>query len=145
MADRFRVFTIAEANAMLPRLNVLLERQMTLLRELDERAELLRAVGIAPNDLEPRASDNAAVERIKREMRSRRESFLAGWEEVQATGAVVKDVRLGLIDFCGRLGDDLVWWCWKYGEPAVAFWHPMDKGFADRQPLERSSVPPTLN
>jgi hypothetical protein len=78
-------------------------------------------------------------------MREMVRAFHNGWREVEATGAVVKDYRQGLVDFYGRRGPDTVWLCWKYGEPAVAHWHPLDTGFSARMPLERNSIPPTLN
>lgn len=145
MADRVRTFTVAEANALLPRLNVILERQMALLREIDAGVEALRARGVADDDYEPAPGDDAQVAALKTGLREKVLTFRQGWAEVEATGAVVKDVRQGLIDFRGRRDGHFVWLCWRYGEPAVAFWHPMDQGFGSRQPLERESIPPTLN
>ncbi len=140
-----RIFTIPEANALLPKLNVMLERQMSLLRDLDAHAEKMTARGLDPHLLEPDVNDDPAVSALKNEMRDRVREFHAGWREVEATGVVVKDYRLGLIDFQGRRGNETVWLCWRYGEPAVAHWHPLDEGYEARRPLERMSIPPTLN
>ena len=140
-----RIFTVAEANALLPRLNVILERQMTMLREIDGIHEALRGHGLDPQMLEPDPNDSREVADLKQRMRDKVRDFQAGWREVEATGAVVKDVRQGLIDFHGRRGPETVWLCWKYGEPAVAHWHTLEEGFSGRRPLERQSIPPTLN
>lgn len=145
MTDRMRVFTIAEANAVLPRLNVCLERQMRLLAEVDAAADALRARGLSPDDPEPHGDDSEEVAALKTALRDQTAAFREGWTEVESLGAVVKDLRLGLVDFYGRVNGQLVWLCWKYGEPAVAHWHPLDQGFGARQPLERQSIPPTLN
>ncbi len=145
MSDHSRIFTIAEANALLPRLNVMLERQMTLLRELDAHGEKMAARGLDPHVLDHNPADDPETAALKEEMRERVRVFHAGWREVEALGAVVKDYRLGLVDFQGRRGNETVWLCWRYGEPAVAHWHPLDEGFDARRPLERMSIPPTLN
>jgi hypothetical protein len=145
MSNKPRLFTVAEANALLPRLNILLEQQMELLSELDAGLEALRALGGDPDDLEPAPSDSPAVREAKAVLQRKAEAFRAGWTEVEATGAVVKDVRLGLLDFYGRLDGQLVWLCWRYGEPAVGHWHALDRGFASRSPLPRTSIPPTMN
>lgn len=145
MPERTRIFTVAEANALLPKLNVMLERQMAMLKDIDALAEQMTARGLDPQLLDPDPADSREVAEFKSRMREQVRAFHAGWREVEATGAVVKDYRQGLIDFYGRRGAETVWLCWKYGEPAVAHWHPLDTGFAGRRPLERQSIPPTLN
>lgn len=145
VSERMRIFTIPEANALLPKLNVMLERQMKLLRELDAHGEKMTARGLDPHLLDVDPSEPPDVSALKQEMRERVREFHAGWREVEATGAVVKDYRLGLVDFQGRRGPETVWLCWRYGEPAVAHWHPLDEGYESRRPLERLSIPPTLN
>ena len=55
---------------------------------------------------------------------------------VLATGAQVKDINIGLLDFPAWRKDHEVCLCWKYGEGQIAFWHEVDAGFAGRQPIE---------
>lgn len=145
MTDRVRIFTVAEANALLPKLNVMLERQMSMLRDIDALADEMTAKGMDPHLLDPDPSEALELADLKARMRDMVRTFHAGWREVEATGAVVKDYREGLLDFYGRRGNETVWLCWKYGEPAVAHWHTLDTGFGSRRPLERNSIPPTLN
>jgi len=145
VSERVRIFTVAEANALLPKLNVMLERQMSMLRTIDALAEEMTALGMDPRILDADPASMLEGESLKARMRDAIRTFHAGWREVEATGAVVKDYRLGLVDFHGRRGADIVWLCWKYGEPAVAHWHPLDTGFSARRPIERTSIPPTLN
>ncbi|MFZ1039891.1 MAG: DUF2203 domain-containing protein [Anaerolineales bacterium] len=52
------------------------------------------------------------------------------------TGAQVKDINTGLLDFPALREDREVYLCWKYGEDQIAFWHEIDAGFAGRQPIE---------
>src|SRR6202142_1606727 len=52
------------------------------------------------------------------------------------TGAQVKDINTGLLDFHALRGGQEVFLCWKYGEEEIAFWHEVDAGFAGRQSIE---------
>jgi hypothetical protein len=54
---------------------------------------------------------------------------------IQATGALLKDVNIGLVDFPAWGDDREIYLCWKYGEDRIRFWHEMDGGFSGRQPL----------
>lgn len=52
------------------------------------------------------------------------------------TGAQVKDINIGLLDFSALRNGREVYLCWKYGEDDISFWHEVDAGFAGRQPIE---------
>ncbi|MGI9021106.1 MAG: DUF2203 domain-containing protein [Solirubrobacterales bacterium] len=51
-------------------------------------------------------------------------------------GIVIRDIDRGLIDFPAIVDDDEVYLCWHVGEDGISFWHPLDGGFAERQPLD---------
>jgi hypothetical protein len=53
--------------------------------------------------------------------------------EIQATGAVLKDINTGLVDFTTLRNGREVYLCWKYGEEKIAYWHEIDAGFAGRK------------
>lgn len=55
---------------------------------------------------------------------------------ILGTGAQIKDVNLGLLDFSALKDGREVYLCWRYGEGDIAFWHEVDAGFAGRQPIE---------
>lgn len=50
-------------------------------------------------------------------------------------GIEAKDLDQGLIDFRGTVGDQQAYLCWRDGEERVAYWHPLEGGFAARRPL----------
>jgi hypothetical protein len=56
-------------------------------------------------------------------------------QAVQDTGAILKDVNTGLVDFLALRDGREVYLCWKYGEESISYWHDIDAGFAGRQPL----------
>jgi hypothetical protein len=63
---------------------------------------------------------------------------------VNALGCLVKDVEQGLVDFYSMLDGEAVFLCWQFGEPGVTHWHPVDEGFAGRQPIEGVMVVPPV-
>ncbi|EQB63240.1 MAG: hypothetical protein RBG1_1C00001G0819 [candidate division Zixibacteria bacterium RBG-1] len=56
-------------------------------------------------------------------------------DKILATGAVVKDLQRGLIDFPHLSEGKEVYLCWQIGEKQVKFWHDLESGYAGRQPL----------
>ena len=53
-----------------------------------------------------------------------------------AEGIVLRDAERGLVDFPAVAPDGRRYWlCWLVGEPAVAWWHWPEDGFAGRRPL----------
>jgi len=56
--------------------------------------------------------------------------------QILDTGAQIKDINIGLLDFSALRDGREVYICWKYGEDDIAFWHDTDAGYAGRQPIE---------
>lgn len=55
---------------------------------------------------------------------------------IQDTGAQIKDINTGLLDFSALKDGREVYLCWQYGEDDIQFWHEVEAGFAGRQPIE---------
>lgn len=142
-----RVFTLEEANDLVPRLSDMVGRQLRRGSEIQTLVEELQGeIGVeAEVDVSVRATDSATVRAVKRELRERVIAYRRGWDEVQSLGAVVKDVRTGLVDFYGRVDDRLVCLCWQYGEKSVDFYHELDTGFGGRKPLDSATRKRLLN
>jgi hypothetical protein len=114
-------WTVAAANAALPRVGVALERIRELVaaakHEREGSAERLEGNGHAP------------APRVATELR-------AAVEELTGEGIVLRDLDAGLVDFPAKLADGREYLlCWVLGEPAVAWWHWPETGFAGRRPL----------
>lgn len=63
-------------------------------------------------------------------------SISAAVEKIHATGCVVKDLDVGLLDFPARLNDEDIYYCWRVGEDRIRFYHRQDEGFAGRTPID---------
>lgn len=126
-----KLFSLAEANACVPQLAMRIERlQRAALRLEAERASLAGERGVDPDDV-----DTTDLLRARPAVRVLIEELDALVGEIEETGAQLKDVRLGLIDFPHQKDGEVVLLCWQFGEPEVAYWHGETDGFAGRQPL----------
>jgi hypothetical protein len=130
------LFTLEAVNSLIPRLEVLVEAQLERRVEIEGMLERLSGLlGRVPDDLEPADGDEPQVRVLKRDIVSRVEVYRSGWREVEDLGAVIKDPRIGLVDFYGKVDGKLVWLCWKYGEETVGHYHSLDEGYAGRKPI----------
>ena len=131
-----RVFTISEVNALIPDLSDLVGDQLREQSEIEHGlAELTRLSGSARASLDLGTGDSKEVSKLKRELKARIERYEAGWARVQTMGGVIKDPQTGLVDFYGRVGEKLVWLCWRYGEDSLSHYHDLEAGFSGRRPL----------
>jgi hypothetical protein len=135
MSDR--TFTLDEAHMLLPILESLLRQAIhgkktieDVDAELQETAHhvflnggtLLNVVHLARR----KAEREKAIRRIK--------DALA---EIDAAGVQVKDLDIGLLDFPCKVNGEVLLLCWKLGEPAIAYWHATNEGFAARKPIDQ--------
>lgn len=52
------------------------------------------------------------------------------------TGAQLKDIEQGLIDFPSRMEEKDILLCWRADEDSIAYYHGVHDGFQGRRPLE---------
>lgn len=57
-------------------------------------------------------------------------------QDIQYTGAEIKDLDTGLIDFLCLYEGDEVCLCWKLGEDEIRYWHSTTEGFAGRREID---------
>ena len=122
-----KLFTVEEANSLLPRLRKLLADVSLHRGALRERAAhlepILRAAGANGGG---RVGCEYGVEAYK--------LYLA-IERIRELGVVLKDLDVGLLDFPHERGGRVVFLCWHPPEERVEYWHDLDAGYAGRQPL----------
>jgi hypothetical protein len=134
-----RVFTLEEVNGLVPKLSASVKRQLERRSEIEGLLmKLGRELGDVPERIVLDPADPTDVRDLKRDLVKRIAEYRSGWKEIEEMGAVLKDARMGLLDFYGTLDGRLVWLCWKYGESEVAYYHALEEGFSGRKPIAAS-------
>ncbi len=123
-----RIFTLSEANSLIPQLNTrltsihqakaILVRTKEEIRKASARAEF---------------GGGSAVGHL---YISSLQQVSANLHAIQELGVLVKDMDLGLCDFPHFRDGRVVYLCWKLGEDAIRWWHETTTGYKDRCPLE---------
>jgi hypothetical protein len=137
---RPRLFTVDEANALLPELEAVLGRIRELGGRLARRHEQVQILDALWGEklAEPDNPDHP-------EFAAHRDAILETAAEIEAVvqeEILSRGVRFpqggiehGLLDFPTTLDGRTVFLCWQVGEPRITAWHEVDGGFAGRQPL----------
>ena len=122
-----RLFTVEEANDLIPRLREILD-------ELALHRDALREK--AP-DMEPilEASIGNGGGRAGSEYGAEAYNLYLAVECIRELGVVLKDLDMGLLDFPHEREGRIVFLCWHPSEENIAYWHDLDAGYAGRQPL----------
>jgi hypothetical protein len=132
-----RYFSVEEANALIPGLELRFAKVMQLRVQLRTTYEELEHLGEPPDaETIARSDGTAELRRARGRFRALMEALGEELEAVEQTGVTVKDLDIGLCDFLGVRDGREVWLCWQYGEKHIRFWHDLDAGFAGRQPLD---------
>jgi hypothetical protein len=130
------VFTLEAANALVPRLNLIVGEQLLRRTEIETRLrDLARRIGHTPDSLSIEPGDGEDVCEMKNQLIARVETYERGWRALDEIGCVLKDPRTGLVDLYGRVEGKLVWLCWKYGEADIRHYHGLDEGFSGRKEI----------
>lgn len=123
-----RIFTLSEANRLLPQLEEHLcavkSNKAVLLRIKDEIKKAAANAHLGGGSYAGRHYIHALQE------------ISANLQAIHEMGVLVKDVDMGLCDFPYLMQGRIVFLCWKLGEPEIRWWHEVHTGFTSRQPIE---------
>lgn len=122
-----KLFTVEEADALLPKLRELLQDVALHRDELRRRAPhlepILRAAA-ANGGGKTGAEYGVEAYELHKDI-----------ERIRELGVFLKDLDTGLIDFPHELEGRIVFLCWHPPEEKVKFWHEINAGYQGRQPL----------
>ena len=122
-----RLFTVEEANALLPKLKEILEdvsRHRDSLREKAPHMEpILRSAGANGGGKE---GSEYGVEAY---------NLYLAIGRIRELGVLLKDLDMGLLDFPHEKEGRVVFLCWHPPEEQVSYWHEIQAGYQGRQPL----------
>ncbi len=132
-----RIFTLEEAQGLVPRIAEIFRRtdpKLARLRELEDLIEDAEAYWGERTAAMPER-ERATYARHLQELAETKASLDADVQEIRALGCELKDLASGLVDFPAILEGHLAYLCWQRGEPRIAHWHTLEAGFAGRRPL----------
>ena len=124
-----KIFTLQEANALLPRVRTIVQRiqraheRLSVFREDAKKAAEAaeRGGGGVTNGVAYAAALTALTVEI---------------HELESLGVQLKDFERGLVDFPSLRDGRVVLLCWQMGEgDELEWWHDVDAGFTGRTPL----------
>lgn len=122
-----KLFTIEEANALLPILKVLLARSDRARTNLSQLASYAREAAAHASE---GGGTSAGIEYARCLV-----SFFEVMREIGSHGIEIKDFERWLCDFPHMREGRVVYLCWQKGEDEIEWWHDIEAGFAGRQPL----------
>ena len=123
-----KLFTVSEANEMIPVVRPRLERLKKLYARLAEMSEDARAAAAASESGGGMIGGATYVNTLY--------EIGKAIAEIVDAGIQLKDHARGLIDFPSMREGRIVLLCWQLGEPdELEWWHDAEAGFAGRQRL----------
>ena len=124
-----KIFTIQEANALLPEVRVIVTKIRQAHRRVASYRDEAKKAAEAAEQGGGGISGGVAYAFALTELR-----IQTG--ELEALGVQLKDFDRGLVDFPSLRDGRVVLLCWQLGEgDELEWWHDVDAGFAGRTPL----------
>src|SRR5690242_10176139 len=119
-----KVFSVEQANAVLPLVRAITTDLVALSREvIDRRQRLALLTGGRQNSQhDPYSEELAQIEEELEKDTARLQGYV---HELRQLGVEPKSGPEGLVDFPCRIDGRLVFLCWKLGEPEVLHWHEL--------------------
>jgi hypothetical protein len=134
------LFTVEEANRCAVELRPVLERLMACKREFDQLQDRIAVESLVMAGATPDPVASGELHRLQARRTELAAQLSQGVQAVHRRGCLVKDLERGLVDFYALSGDRLIFLCWHLGEAEVSHWHPLEGGFASRQPLNHTEL-----
>ncbi|MBI4893061.1 MAG: DUF2203 domain-containing protein [Acidobacteria bacterium] len=97
------------------------------LREAVQRAQVLGGVRLDPDRM-------ALLSKAKQLAAVRLRECV---EAIEESGAQLKDLDAGLLDFPTLYRGAEVLLCWRLGEAGIGYWHGLEEGFRGRKAIDR--------
>lgn len=127
MAHRY--FTLHEAEALLPKVRLHLDKLMNIHDELSA----LSGVKVHSDKFDWTA--HLLAININKRYHELSFKYFAELEALTKMGCYVKDVTQGLVDFYSKLDNRDILLCWQFDEPTILFYHDETNGKPGRIPI----------
>lgn len=124
-----KIFTVQEANALLPNVRTIVGKIQRAHRRISRYRDDAKKAAEAAERGGGGFVDGVAYAAVLTELTSH-------LSELEALGVQLKDFERGLVDFPSLRDGRVVLLCWQLGEgDELEYWHDVDAGFAGRTPL----------
>lgn len=124
-----KLFTVAEANALLPAVREILKNIQDARRKLASYRNEAKAAAEQAEQGGGGFSDGLRYADLLIDLTSQT-------NELEVLGVQLKDFDRGLVDFPSLRDGRVVLLCWQIGEgDEVEWWHNVEDGFAGRTPI----------
>ena len=122
-----KLFTVEEANSLLPKLQELLGDVAVHRDGLREKAPHLEPI------LKAAVSNGGG--RVGSEYGVEAYNLYLAIERIRELGVLLKDLDTGLLDFPHERDGRIVFLCWHPPEEQIGYWHEIQAGYQGRKPL----------
>ena len=124
-----KLFTVEEANALLPSVRTIVQRIQRAHRNLSQYRDEAKKAAEAAEQGGGGMTDGVAYAVALT-------NLTVQIQELEGIGVQLKDFERGLVDFPSLRDGRVVLLCWQMGEgDELEWWHDVDAGFAGRTPL----------
>lgn len=127
-----KLFTLEEANRALVLVSPIVK---DLLSKMNEARRIHDA--IKTEQAREQMSESLVLESLRKA-----EHYLNEVEhhmkELSDVGVLLKDLKLGLVDFPCTHEGNIVYLCWMFGEKDVSFWHHTNESYTSRRGVDVS-------
>ena len=137
MKPQPRIFTLEEANALIPVLETRLDKILSK-REAHRRQHDVLLIHQLLETAEGHAGTEGVSPDLEQEIRNM-EDEISQLEkdvaEIHSLGCILRSIEKGFVDFLSKRQDKKVFLCWKKGERAIHYYHSFKDGMTERLPL----------
>jgi len=124
-----KIFTVQEANALLPEVRIITGKIQRAHRQLSQYRDEAKKAAEAAEQGGGGMVQGVAYAAILTVLTTQ-------LSELETLGVQLKDFERGLVDFPSLRDGRVVLLCWQLGEgDELEWWHDVDAGFAGRTPL----------
>ena len=125
-----KIFTVEEANALLPQVRVIVGRIRRAHRKIARYRDHAKKAAEGAEQGGGGMSEGVAYAALLTNLTTQITAL-------ESLGVQLKDFERGLVDFPSLRDGRVVLLCWQLGEgDELEWWHDVDAGFAGRTPLD---------
>lgn len=143
MKTQPRIFSLEEANALLPEIEAILCRISEKKESYDRLHDQLlmqelicQSSKSAPSEAQDHVTIQQTIDAEAKTLEEAWASLQKDVDEILRLGCIVRSIKQGWIDFLGRHEGKQIYFCWKKGEKVIQYYHSVRASETDRHFLK---------